>query len=354
MVGFIPLVDIRDLFVRRGISSPAEPAAKKNPLTTFPSSEELESYPAPASFAVQGDVCDQFQSPLFGKIPPEIRNEIFGLALTEYVPEGNEWMGRLSETKFRGYGNVLSRRYVDRPGYRGLKTVDTDLLRTCKRVYDETKLLPLQGLEVCFYISQKQRAPTPYTMSKYTSVHSYVHPRANWFKPEHWARIHHYHIFGQMCHLRQGLDSLFRNRLDVCLPTTMILTLRYTDWWNSETNAPIFPIGQEAFLPLRDIKLPSSVQRMTVEFETIELKLKELDAVINEMFSRRDYWVWKRRDGRRLVVNGQGVEGDGVETWRWIGPTKFGFRSQEFPHHGDGDTMSYVVKVVTWEVVDDE
>lgn len=137
---FNPVVGLRDLFLgREGAEPAAEPAAesaaKKDPLINFPGPEELETYPAPASFVVQGDVCNQFQSPLFGKIPAEIRNEIFRLALTEYVPEGNEWTGKLGKIGNREWGNVYSTEsYVDRPGYEGLKTVDTDLLRTCKRV----------------------------------------------------------------------------------------------------------------------------------------------------------------------------------------------------------------------------
>ncbi|OAG06780.1 uncharacterized protein CC84DRAFT_1163088 [Paraphaeosphaeria sporulosa] len=191
-------------------------------------------------------------------------------------------------------------------------------------------------------------------MSGYLSTNCFIHPRANWFKPEHWARIQHYHVFGQMYLLGQGMNGLFRNRFDVCLPTTMTLTLRYTDWWDWETNAPIYPIRQDRFFPLRYMWLPPTVQRMTVEFENIESKIKELDAVVNEMFSRHYHWVWRRRDGKNLKVCGRGVEGDGVETWRWNGPTTFGYRSQKFPHHGDGPTMGYVVKVVTWEVVDEE
>jgi hypothetical protein len=134
----------------------------------------------------------------------------------------------------------------------------------------------------------------------------------------------------------------------------MTLTLRYSDWWNWETNAPIFPIAHEFFFPMRDIELPSTVKQMSVEFENIELKVKELDNVVQQMFHHRDYWVWQRRDGRKLMVRGLGVEGDGVRTWRWMGPTKFGYNSRKFHHHGEGDTMGYVVKVVTWELVDEE
>ncbi|KAJ4358434.1 uncharacterized protein N0V89_003017 [Didymosphaeria variabile] len=341
-----PIVGMRDWFARRSdapssnasssnasssdasssyVSSSDPSTVKKDPLTSFPSPEELREYPSPVSFVVQGMICDQIQSPLFGRIPAEIRNEIFRLALTEYIPEGNEWTGKLSEVKSPGFGNV----------------------------YEETKLLPLLDLEVCLYMAHKQRAPKPYTMSQYMGTQTYTHPRTSWFKPEHWARVHNYHVFGQMYLLEQGFRNLFRNRLDICLPSSMTLTLRYTDWWNWEVNAPIFPIQHHLFFPLRDIELPSTVQKMTVEFENIEPKIKQLDAVIGEMFHRRDYWVWKRRDGRKLTVRGKGVEGDGIKTWTWTGPTTFGYRSQKFPHHAKGDTMEYVVKVVTWEVAED-
>lgn len=154
--------------------------------------------------------------------------------------------------------------------------------------------------------------------------------------------------------LSKGFGGLFSRRLDICLPTTITLTLRYADFWNWEINAPIYPIRQDHFFPLRRIELPSTVRRMTVEFENIVSKIKELDALVAEMFSRDYHWFWTRRDRKRLMVRGRGTEGDGVTTWRWNGPTTFGYRSQKFPHHGEGDTMGYVVKAVTWEVVEEE
>ncbi|KAJ4293226.1 hypothetical protein N0V90_008508 [Kalmusia sp. IMI 367209] len=336
MVNLIPLTrdGLRDFLARR-LAQPQTPE-KKNPLTSFPSSVDLEAYPAPASFVVQGEIKSQLQSPLFGKIPPEIRNDIFGLALGEYVREGRE---------------IPRKSYVRRPGYEGLKSVDCALLRTCKAIYEETKVLPLRDLEVCFYMGDRRRAPEWSTMTKYTSINTSVHPRANWFKPEHWATIKHFHVFGQMCALQNGFRGLFRNDRDICQPTTLTLTLRYTDWWHWENNTRIFPIQPDLFFPMRDIEIPSTVQKVIVEFENIERKIKELEDVVGEMFQRREHWIWKRRDGRTLVVRGSGIEGDGVTTWRWDGPTTFGVKNTSYLHHGLGNTMGYVVKVVTWDLV---
>jgi hypothetical protein len=67
----------------------------------------------------------QEESPLFnGRIPPEIRNEIFILALTEYTTSEYH--------KNTGY---------TRPGYTGKRAVSVALLRACRRIYLETYLL---------------------------------------------------------------------------------------------------------------------------------------------------------------------------------------------------------------------
>lgn len=64
-------------------------------------------------------------SPLFnGRIPPEIRNEIFILALTEYTTS--------EYPKNTGY---------TRPGYTGKRAVSIALLRSCRRIYLEIYLL---------------------------------------------------------------------------------------------------------------------------------------------------------------------------------------------------------------------
>ena len=105
---------------------------------------------------------------------------------------------------------------------------------------------------------------------------------------------------------------------------------------------------------MSDIPLPSTVQKLTVEFETIEKKVDQLQAVVGEFFNDRETWVWKRRDGRKLVVCGEEKEGNGVETWKWIGPTRFGGIPRVYPHHGKGESMGYVVKNVVWRVEREE
>ncbi|KAJ3758018.1 hypothetical protein EV360DRAFT_83450 [Lentinula raphanica] len=83
-----------------------------------------------ASFSAQHP--HQDQSPLFTQIPPEIRNTILLYALLIYED--------------------LSTIYPDdthysRPGYRHALRIDPQLLRTCRLVYLETRLLPLDAVD---------------------------------------------------------------------------------------------------------------------------------------------------------------------------------------------------------------
>lgn len=68
----------------------------------------------------------QKQSPLFSVLPPEIRNEIFGLVLLE------QDSAPFSEQDF-----------WYRPDYSSARFIDTALLRACRLVYIETSDLPL-------------------------------------------------------------------------------------------------------------------------------------------------------------------------------------------------------------------
>jgi hypothetical protein len=78
----------------------------------------------------------QSQSPLFGLLPGEIRNEIFALTLLQYeddaaaYPEDSYWY---------------------RPGFAGPRKSCSGLLRTCKLAYAEGRQVFLEQLEWAFW-----------------------------------------------------------------------------------------------------------------------------------------------------------------------------------------------------------
>lgn len=106
---------------------------------------------------------------------------------------------------------------------------------------------------------------------------------------------------------------------------------------------------------MNQMNLPNSVRKVVVQFEYIEAKIKQLEAVVDEMFARRDWWYWRTREGGKLVVKGEGAREEGaVREWKWQGPTMFGDGGERFAHHGGGEVMGYVVKEITWELEKDE
>lgn len=316
------------------LSASPRPQGRPRALLDLPT--DLDACLGPASFVTTGPIHDQSQSPLFSTLPPELRNEIFRHALHEYVrPDVKPWP----------YATFFTR-----PGYDGIKTVDCDLLRTCKLIYEETKNIPLRDLEVSFYFGWRSRVPPLYTdalIGDYPDYEFWVHPRTLWFTPEHWKRIRTWHVFGQMFSLEPCFRMLARDQGQRFVPEQLVVTLRYTDWWNWETDAPC---DTNQFFPMNDCPIPESVRRVVVEFETIEKKEKELDIVVASMFSDRQEWVWNRTDGKTLYVKGNAIEGAGIETSSWWGPTSFSITDSDFSHHGKGDTMRYVVKVLEWEI----
>jgi hypothetical protein len=90
------------------------------------------------------DAHDQAQSPLFNALPGELRNAIFRLALQQYV-----------DTE-RLYDRET---YWTRPGVEGPLRIDTALLRTCKRVWGETRDMLGKDLTLTFYLGLRSRAP---------------------------------------------------------------------------------------------------------------------------------------------------------------------------------------------------
>jgi hypothetical protein len=80
----------------------------------------------------------QLQSPLFGSLPGEIRNEIFALALTQYEDDDDE----------EAYSEDA---YWYRPDFSAPHKSSSALLRTCKAAYAEGQKLFLSEIELAFW-----------------------------------------------------------------------------------------------------------------------------------------------------------------------------------------------------------
>jgi hypothetical protein len=79
-----------------------------------------------------------------------------------------------------------------------------------------------------------------------------------------------------------------------------------------------------------------------VEYETLSWKKEEMMKIV----LRNKKWKLKlRRDDGHLSA-----EKTELKEWRWKGTSKLG--GQKWAHHGDGDTVEYVVVTDTWRFVE--
>ena len=124
----------------------------------------------------------QSQSPLFSILPAEIRNRIFRLACTAY------------EDRRRPYAFDD---WCNRPGQRFCLTIDCTLLRTCRRVYGEARLVPVAMNAHTFWYDTG-RAPRN---TKFASDAVGYFARLS---DEHREHVNEVHVFAQQYTLKNG------------------------------------------------------------------------------------------------------------------------------------------------------
>ena len=124
----------------------------------------------------------QLQSPLFGTLPPEIRNRIFRLACTTY------------EDPRRPYAFDD---WCNRPGQKFCLTISCALLRTCRLAYAEARLVPVAMNAHTFWYGS-QRAPRDV---KFASDAEGYFARLS---TEQREQVNEVHVFAQQCTIEGG------------------------------------------------------------------------------------------------------------------------------------------------------
>jgi hypothetical protein len=167
-------------------------------------------------------------------------------------------------------------------------------------------------------------------------------------------------LFPQMFALEGHAMKRFMLDLSVYLrPKTFVITLRYTDWWYWEQNAPL-RIRSDW---MKDIKVPRSMEQLVMEFETRNGKRDELDAIVSKQISTWKFAienkVVKAPDGE-LVTSCENEflvhDGGKPVATTWVGFAKVG--GANYAHHApdlngnpDGlgkDEMLYYVVTMVW------
>lgn len=282
----------------------------------------MDSHAIPAVPAQFAQYAKQEQSPLFALLPFDIRNEIFAYSLTS-MPEATRPLST----------SPLRVGYCSRPGYETRHRIWTELLRTCKRTYMEAWHMPFACSEHAFYLAWEERCPR-HRMSREQMQErlDIIHNRQG------DIRAGHIRIFAQLCLLEDSRNLMKFFAMRHFHPKTITVTIRYTDTWRWEDNEFLHISGKWC----QSIRLPASVHKFTIEFESLERRKDEVDYIAR---GAADDWQFRRTDNVSMLANSSQI---GLSTW--TGCSVLGGRRWVRDEARPGQLDYYIAKV-TWRPV---
>ncbi|KAI9688763.1 MAG: hypothetical protein M1822_001120 [Bathelium mastoideum] len=105
---------------------------------------------------------------------------------------------------------------------------------------------------------------------------------------------------------------------------------------------------------LRTFRGPPSLRTLVVEYETLTWKKQQMEPIIarNKQFKLPIYSEpsatgMLEAEGDNQPIGYLSAENTKLEEWKWKGPSKLDGKT--WNHHGEGETMEYVVVVDRWE-----
>jgi hypothetical protein len=302
---------------------------------------------------------EQTDSILFSLLPVEIRTRIFEFALT---PDDNPAKPYLPD------------RMYYRPDHLFHQKTDISLLLTCKKIFSETRLMPVAEAEHTFWLFGG-----PYLMMK-TSINGMARFDA-WMSSLNNAQqqaVKHVRLYAQQFHLENmGIKSRMPV-LSVLAAKTFTLVFRHSDWWSWESPAessdqlgicPWLPgrVTQRAMLaePLEpsletiksgmqpgawghQIGTIQGLDTFRIEFEIDVVKEAQLDIIVE----RAKHWKFPLQGDKYVLVHtGQ------VREWQWEGladlkhdnTPMLRVRSAHDPSWNDLPKRNYHVAEMTWK-----
>ncbi|KAK8098556.1 uncharacterized protein PG998_014042 [Apiospora kogelbergensis] len=217
---------------------------------------------------------------LFCAIPSEIRTLVFEYALAPHDDLNKQY--------------AKDRMYC-RPGQLYHPKTDTSLLQTCKRVFQEARLLPVALATHTFWLFG---GPWRYMKTGLKGM-THFQEWQNSMSKQQRAAVDRVQIFAQQMFLESlgtqsnmGLESLtFAAR-------TLRITLRHTDWWSWES--PPASSDKLGICPWErgrtwgwQVCQVKNLKTLEMEFEIDERKKHQLDVILE----RAQHWIFPMSDG---------------------------------------------------------
>ncbi|EME45639.1 hypothetical protein DOTSEDRAFT_43923 [Dothistroma septosporum NZE10] len=257
----------------------------------------------------------QDQSPLFHKLPKEIRDLVFSFATDQYEDLDRKY----SETSFHY-----------RPGHRGPLRTSTSLLATCRRTWLETSQLPIRKSKVTMWF-EGHRGPPASEQPKYDFAESWTSLNKGNFNT--------IHIFGQ----KHMLERMFHgSRLNWAhrriVPKVLRVTMRHTDWFRWEDPLPL-EFNQTWLQRALDNQDLSTIETFQLELETLEQNKDQLQLIIDRLMS-----VQGSPRPSNPVTELKRTEAPFI--WHWNGPPNI--NGETHAAHAGMARLEYRVAVLTW------
>ncbi|KAH7064819.1 hypothetical protein B0J12DRAFT_734231 [Macrophomina phaseolina] len=247
----------------------------------------------------------QRQSPLWSKLPPELRNYIFNLAVSQHLD--------------------LSRPYPAnswyyRPGYTHAFRVYTDLLATCRLAYWETNAIPLSTATLPVWEDRGPPAAPKWRFAELTARNT--------------ALLNHVHFF-----VRRP-NGHWYTPLPQFRPKRITITIRHTSWYGWPNDKPLMILDTwRCGLCPPNVKFPSCLNELVVEFETLQRKKHQLDDIID---TKAKYWRFHLEDGAVLAPS------EPPKYSEWTGAADFGGVKWRLAH-GNQDTIDYYIVTMSFK-----
>ena len=288
---------------------------KKVAMTT----DETEAY---------GKFNEQLASPLFSKLPRELRDLIWAYATAPYENAD----GKFNETA-----------YYYRPGHTARLKSDTALLLTCRRLWLEANAMPMLQAEHSFYFHRAAPdARNPAWMSRLTDKNR--------------RDFGHLHMFAQMFAIERMTDARGEVRRfflsgapkpNDFQPRMMHVTIRHTDWWFWENEEPLRLSLKwvQALLNSPDLR---NTEVIKLELETLDYKVDQLQPILEQITELQSLEV------KTHLIDGKPAKSKFVlcrdpEVYSWEGPANI--NGQKFLPYKGKKVLKYHVVTLTWRLL---
>lgn len=190
--------------------------------------------------------------------------------------------------------------------------------------------MPFICSEHAFWMAHSDRTPQKaITIARMQEGLDLIHDRHG------EVRGGHVRVFPQLWALEGTKDLNGILGLRHFYPTSITITIRYTDTWMWEENEALHINGSWA----NRMVLPPSVTRFCIDIESIERRKDEVDWLADEM---ADQWKFKRGDHITMVA-----DKSAIAISRWTGSSVLGERRWIRDEVSPGQ-LQYYVKSVSW------